>query len=194
MKVVFPLTLLFLPIFFTGLAHGQEKKSPPFQVAVVDLTRVFEHHPRTASAVEKLTEERDASRKRFADLTNKLKAVLQKHQELIRAKNKDEAVEALKVANELEREIATLGTTEKRDLEEKFRKQKNLILGDIRGAVARFNKSGKFAIVFDSSSLSPNGLPPVLHAPGAVDVTDDVIALLKEEAEARANAEKKNDA
>jgi len=159
-------------------------------LAVVDMTKVFAEHPSTAVATAELTKAREASRESFKEKSNALKEILQQHQELIRAGKKEEAGEALKSANEIEKAIATLRTTEQRDLEEKFREAKTKIMEEIRGAVEKFNADGRYAMVFDRSSASSNGLPQVVHAPGAVDITAEVIALVKEIAKEKAEPAK----
>ena len=61
---------------------------------------------------------------------------------------------------------------------------------EIRAAVEKFNADGRYAMVFDRSSASSNGLPQVVHAPGAVDITAEVIALVKEIAKEKAEPAK----
>lgn len=171
---------------FPVMAEGES----PLSIAVVDMTRVFAAHPRTAEATRTLTEARKVSRDEFKDKSNALKEILQRHQELIRAGKKEEAAEQLKKANEAEKAIATLRTTGLRDLEESFRKAKVDILTDIQEAVAEWNREGEYALVLDSSSSSSNGLPQVIHAPGATDVTAEVIEFLRKR-EKEKSAEKK---
>src|SRR5690606_16765981 len=110
----------FLSLAFLLLAAGLRAESG-LSLAVVDMTKVFAEHPATAMLTAELTEAREASRKSFKEKSDALKEILQKHQELIRAGKKEEAAEVLKAANEIEKAIATLRTTELRDLEEKFR-------------------------------------------------------------------------
>lgn len=164
--------------------------SSGLEIAVVDMTKVFETHPLTDAITKELTNDREASREEFKEKSNALKEILQKHQELIRAGKKTEAAEALKEANEAEKEIATLRTTGLRDLEENFRKAKHRIMESIVTAVAAFNEDGKYSMIFDKSSASSNGLPQVVHSPGATDVTDEVIAFIKEQSKKKP-AEKK---
>ena len=152
---------------------GQEK------IAVVDLMKVFEAHPDTSVATAELTKEREKMREIFKEKSNALKEVLQKHQELIRAGKRESAAEELKKANELEKSIATLRSTQQRDLEEKFRRTKHRILEAIAGSVKEHNKDGKYSVILDSSSRSSNGLPQVIHAPGAKDITEEIVALVK---------------
>ena len=175
----------FLTLTLLLLTAGLRADTGP-SLAVVDMTKVFAEHPSTAAATADLTKAREASRESFKEKSNALKEILQQHQELIRAGKKEEAGETLKSANEIEKAIATLRTTEQRDLEEKFREAKTKIMEEIRSAVEKFNADGRYAMVFDGSSSSSNGLPQVIHAPGAVDVTAEVIALIKEIAKEKA--------
>tara|TARA_R110000850_G_scaffold51455_16_gene124978 strand:+ start:427 stop:1002 length:576 start_codon:yes stop_codon:yes gene_type:complete len=183
MTTVMAKKLVFGLLLFSLSLLSSISKEPSPSIAVLDMTEVFANHPATELASKELTEAREVSRKTFKEKSNLLKQVLQKHQELIRAGKKEEAAEELKKANEAERAIATLRTTELRDLEEKFRKSKNQIMKDIQKSVAAFNKDGRYALIFDHSSSSSNGLPQVVHAPGAEDITTAVIAFIKKESE-----------
>jgi len=175
---------LGLAVLLTGptapAADDRSDSTPRF--AVVDMERLFAAHPATEDATEKLSEARETIREEFKEKSNALKEILQRHQELIRADEKDEAVEQLKKANEAEKAIATLRTTRQRDVEHRFRRAKRKIMRDIRTAVAEFNADGRYALVFDRSAASSNDLPQVVHAPGAEDITDEVIAFLDEKA------------
>lgn len=178
---------LLLAGFAVFSGHAEETKpivatpvAPSISIAVVDMKAVFAKHPATDMASRELTEAREKSRAEFKEKSNLLKEILQRHQELIRADNRDEAAEQLKKANEAERSIAALKTTNERDLEEKFRKAKVEIMREITAAVSEFNSDGRYALVFDSSSSSSNGLPQVVHSPGAVDITDEVIDFIGE--------------
>ena len=176
--------ILLLPLVFST-AHTQA-----LDIAVVDMTKVFETHPLTDAVTKELTNDREASRDEFKEKSNALKEILQRHQELIRAGKKTEAAEELKKANKAEKAIATLRTTGLRDLEESFRKAKLRIMKDIVTSIEAFNSESKYALIFDKSSSSSNGLPQVVHAPGATDITDEVIAFIKKQ-EASKGKEKK---
>ena len=176
----------WLPLLFIlALAPGASLAEESIKIAVVDMQKVFASHPSTATATKELSAARETSRADFKEKSNTLKKILQKHQELIRAGKKKDAGEELIKANEAEKAIATLRSTGLRDLEESFRKAKLEIMKDIQKSVAAFNKDAQFAIVLDQSSASSNGLPQVVHAPGATDITNDVISFIKKSAEAK---------
>lgn len=149
------------------------------RLAVVDLTAVFEAHPRTARATADLSAARHAARKKFRTESEELKNLLQTHQELLRDGRRPEAAAALERANELERSIAELGTTNQRDLEEQFRQAKLAIMDDIARTIREFNATRGYALILDQSSASSNGLPQVVDAPGADDITAEIIARVK---------------
>lgn len=168
----------FLPLVLLLTPPGLLAADPP-RPAVVDLTAVFQAHPRTATATAELTAARDAARKKFRAESAELKNTLQRHQELLRDGRREEAAAELEKANALERSIAELGTTNERNLEERFRRAKAEIMEDILRVVREFNAERRHPLVLDKSAASANGLPQVLDAPGAADVTDEIIERIK---------------
>jgi Skp family chaperone for outer membrane proteins len=182
-----PTSLFALALFLNSLAGfpatSQESipDSPSLRLAVIDLAKAFESHPETATAAAQLTKDRAAAREVFKEKSEALKKVLQAHSELIRAGKKTEAAEKLKEANELEKAIATLRTTQQRDLEEKFKREKNRIIDAIRVAVREYNAEKKYTVVLDKSAESAFGVPAVIDASGSDDITEAIISRLKTE-------------
>jgi len=171
-----PLPLLLLITLLTSTSISAQNTP---RLAVVDLTAVFEAHPRTATATAELAKTRDAARKKFRAESAELKNTLQRHQELLRAGQREQATAELEKANALERSIAELGTTNQRNIEEQFRRAKSEIMDAILGVVREFNAEKGYALVIDKSSASSNGLPQVLDAPGADDITAEILARVK---------------
>ena len=170
------LAMLLLPLLVVPRPVSAQEAP---KIAVVDLTAVFESHPRTAAAIAELTKLRNEARQKFRSESAELKNTLQRHQELLRDGRREEAAAELEKANALERSIAELGTTNQRDLEERFRRAKTEIMDDIRRAVREFNAQQHYTLVLDRSSASSNGLPQVLDAPGAVDITSEITARVR---------------
>lgn len=182
---IFTASILLLA-FHSGRVTAQEAGGIP-RFATVDLAKAFAAHPDTAAATLELTTDREAARKKFKESSNALKKVLQEHQEKIRAGERTRAAELLKKANELEKQIAALRTTQQRDLEEKFRKAKHQILDAIRAAVRDHNTDGRYAVILDRSATSSFGLPAVIDARGAEDITEVIIEKLKQTAEGKSD-------
>ena len=169
------LLILLLP---AATLPAQDPASAKF--AVVDLTAVFESHPRTAETTAQLTAARNEARKKFRAESEALKNTLQRHQEQLREGKRVEAAAELEKANALERSIAELGTTNQKNLEEQFRQAKQAIMDDIARVVREFNAEKGYAMVFDKSAASSNGLPQLIDAPGAEDITAEIIARVKQ--------------
>lgn len=173
-----------LPVLITTLllcSAGLRAETPaPVRIAVVDSTAVFQAHPRTARETETLGKARNEARQSFRTKSAELKNILQRHQELLRAGNKAEAAATLEKANGIERAIAELGTTNQRNLEEQFRRAKEEIMADIARVVREFNASKGYSVILNKTATSANGLPQVLDAPGADDITAEIIARVKQ--------------
>jgi Skp family chaperone for outer membrane proteins len=161
------------------LTFAAVQAETPMRLAVVDLTAVFEAHPRTARATAELTSARNAARKKFRAESAALKDTLQRHQELLREGRKEDAAAELEQANSFERSIAELGTTNQRNLEEQFRRAKQEIMDDLARVIREFNAERGYLLVLDKSSASSNGLPQVLDAPGADDITSEIKARVR---------------
>jgi Skp family chaperone for outer membrane proteins len=170
--------LLPILLLLAAGAHAETPAAP--RLATVDLTVVFETHPRTAMETATLTAARNAAREDFRAKSKALKDTLQRHQELLRAGDKSEAAASLEKANEIERSIAELGTTNQKNLEERFRQAKEGIMDDIARVIREFNAEKGYALVLDKSAASANGLPQVIDAPGADDITAGIIARVKQ--------------
>ena len=166
-------------VLILAVSLPAQDAAAPVRIAVVDLTAVFEAHPRTAAATAQLTSARNEARTDFRAKSAELKNSLQRHQELLREGRREEAAAELEKANTLERSIAELGTTNQRNLEEQFRRAKQEIMDDIRRVVREFNAGKNYALVLDKSAASDNGLPQVLDAPGADDITAEIITQVK---------------
>ena len=173
--------LTFAILGLTG-AGAQDR----LRIAVVDVTEVCNAHPATKAAEAELAKKQSAARQTFNKKANELKTILQKHQEITRklieagnaatASMKQQAADLLTRAETLEREVATLQTTGERDLEQEFLTARKRILDEIRSTIADYNSAGNHAIVLDRSASSANGIPQVLHAPGAEDITKEIIS------------------
>lgn len=158
----------------------------PLEIAVIDMKQAFRAHPETAKAESRLRAERSKARKEADAKAKELKDLLHQHQQvtskLVAAGvNPDDALrqqaeQLLEKASTLEVELAELRTTRERDLRRKFLAERRRILGEIADAVGKYNEEGRFALVLDRSAASSNGLPQVIHAPGATDITRQIVA------------------
>jgi Skp family chaperone for outer membrane proteins len=176
-------------MFLTWLSLAAMGAGQTLRIAVVDMTEVFKAHPETVEAEAELMKQRRAAGKLFNEKANELKKLLEQHQELTKklvdagkkasAEQKERANELLNRATKLEAGVAELRTTQERDLQEGFLKERRRILESITETISEFNSEGGYSLVLDRSAASANGIPQVLHAPGAEDVTAEIVKLLK---------------
>ena len=148
------------------------------RLAVVDMTRLFEAHPDTKAAEERVTEARAEARKAFLKKSEDLKKALQEHQELTLAGKTGDAGKKLEAARALQRELAVAKTTMERDLEEQFLEEKRGILRQVREGVRACNEEMGYALVLDRSAAAASGIPMVVDVRGLEDITAAVMERL----------------
>ncbi len=181
--------MLRLLILLYILASGALSAAERHRIAVVDMTAAFKAHPETAKAEADLMEKRAEAGKAFNAKANELKSLLEKHQEVTRKLinagekandgQKAEARGLLDKATKLETEVAAIRTTQERDLKRQFVEERRRIMESIASVIEKFNADGTYALVLDRSAASANGIPQVLHAPGAKDITADIVKLFE---------------
>ena len=149
------------------------------RIAVVDMTRLFNEHPHTAAAEERVTEARKKARDTFLEKSKALKFALQEHQDLVLAGKTTEAGKKLEATRVLQRELAQAKTTQERDLEKQFLDEKRKILKHVQEAVQTYNQEEGYALVLDRSAAAESGIPMVVDVRGLDDITEAVITRFK---------------
>ncbi|NIP93302.1 MAG: OmpH family outer membrane protein [Akkermansiaceae bacterium] len=149
------------------------------RLAVVDMTRLFNAHPDTKAAEERVTEARAEARKSFLKTSETLKKALQEHQDLLLAGKTAEAGKKLEAIRGLERELALVKSTRERDLENQFLEEKRKILAQVKEAVRAVNAEAGYVLVLDRSAAAESGIPMVVDVRGLADITDVVMARFK---------------
>lgn len=158
------------------------------RIGVVDMERAFMGHPGREAAEARAEKAQAEARKGFVEKSNELKKLLQEHQEVTRSivagtgdleAKKKEAEELLKAAEAKEIEVATMRTTQARDLEVLFLEERGKLMDEVRAAVRAHNEELGLELVLDTSAVRPNGIPLVVDVRGLPDLTDAVVARLK---------------
>lgn len=159
------------------------------KVALVDMKRIFDAHPDTRAAEERVRKTSQRARDTFREKTDALKATLQRHQETILGVEKASGAEAekrraeasalLARAREMEREVAEFQSVQEAALKKSFLEEKNRIMDAIVAAVKEYNREGRYHLILDKSAAAANGLPMVVDDKGLSDVTEEIIGRLK---------------
>lgn len=120
---------------------------PQLHVALVDMRRLFDSHPRTKTAEAELNVKRAESKIEFQHLIDR----------------GDESA-----AQEF-RETRT------KDIEAQSHSARAQIVRDLQSCVDAIAARQKLDVIFDSSGKSLNGVPLILNASGITDITSDII-------------------
>jgi len=172
-----PVLLLFL--------SGVVAQAEPV-IAVVDFKKALAAHPKAKELEAELKATQDNARKVFEAKEKELKeldANLQKAAEPLKTKDGNtqkniEVVRDLQVrGREIQQSMFEVQNRTRQTIADRQDAVLPEIASEVRKLVATAN-NGQYAVVLDLSALSRDGLPQVIEAPGAFDLTDRVIALL----------------
>lgn len=155
-------------------------------IAVVDFKKALASHPKARELEAELRATQENARKVFEAKQRELSELqikLQKASVPLKTKEGDteENRQAFRDLEERGMEIRQSMIEVQANTRQTIADRQEAVLPElaskVRELVATAN-NGKYAVVLDASALSRDGLPQVIEAPGAFDLTDRVIALL----------------
>lgn len=160
------------------------------KIAIVDLRKLFEDYYRTKQADIRIKDEAtelDKDKKTIVDrlqaAKTDYKTLLEKANESLisseeREKCKKTAETELGRITDMERELQQFDTQARATLDEKLRRMRENILGEIKAAIEAKAKAGRYTLVLDVGSESFNKTAIVLYTSGEDDLTTAVLAQL----------------
>lgn len=183
------LTGLFL---LQGSAMAQKLK-----IATVSMERLFNEYKMTAEVQREINIERARIQKENNEKLSDIRAIDKKLQEIREQLGNKELEIGEKKKAELRKEAGELsqdGIHKERErteylerrngsLNEKMKKKMRGILETIKRSVEERAKSGNYDYIFDASGNSNQGIPFVLHAREATDLTGSLLEELNKDAE-----------
>lgn len=184
-------TLVTLGMSFLLMAGASAQD---LKIGVVDMKRIFADYGRTKEAEKEINDRKAQAKKELDERTAKYKELLEKFQTLqeqvqdealspqLREQKRNEGQEIGQQAKSLERQIQEFRTRRERQLQEQVVRMRKTILEEIREHVEEMSKTRNYALVFDKSGVSLNGVPFLLHSRDAVDFSEDIINRLNEAA------------
>jgi outer membrane protein len=158
------------------------------KVGSVDMKKVFEQYYKTKDAEQRINEARNAAKKELEErmesyqkgvgevkkLNEEIESpALSREAKETKSKTRDEKVGELK---NMEREIQEFRTTREKQLQEQSGRMRQGIVDDITKIVNEKVKADNYDLVFDKSGMSLNGVPVVMWAKEAYDITDTVVS------------------
>ena len=184
-KLILPSLLAALALIAPATSALAENK-----IATVDLRKLFEDYYRTKQADTRIKDEAaelDKDKKTIVDrlqtAKTDYKTLLEKANESLisseeREKRKKTAETELGRITDMERELQQFDTQARATLDEKLRRMRENILGEIKAAIEAKAKAGRYTLVLDVGSESFNKTAIVLYTSGDDDLTTAVLTQL----------------
>lgn len=181
-----------LKISLAALAAAFAVLSAPAQgkVATVDLTKVLDRYWKTKQADAALKERGADLEKEHKGMLDDFKKGSDEYQELLnsandqavsaeeREKRKQNAEKKLRELKDLQETIAQFERQARVTIEEQRTRMFNNLVDEIRTTINSKAKSAGYALVLDTSAMSPKNTPVVLYNSGDNDITEAVVEQL----------------
>ena len=185
MRVAGVMVLCGLMVVCGVCAHADD-----LRVAVLDMSRLVNVHPKTA-------ENRALFEEQFAAFNTEHKAMIKEfeaekvvYDELLssaankafsaeaRAEKKKEVEAKRDSLREYALKIRRSETVRPKQLQDERRRMRRHVVGKVRGIVAEYAAGKGYTLVLDSSSDATGG-EPVVYSSVKTDITDDIVKLIK---------------
>ena len=189
---------LSLGFLLASLLCGAASAQP--RIGTVDLRKVFDGYWKTKEADARLKDNATDMEKEFKTMVTEFDKSKEDYQKLLsgandqaisqdeRDKRKKSAEDKLKQLKETEDGITQYRRQATNTLEEKKKRMRDNILGEIRTVLNAKSKSSSFTLVVDVAAESANSTPVILYSNNDSDITDDVLKQLNATAPASAPA------
>lgn len=170
-----------------GLLTGAQAE---LNIGTVDMNKIFQSYGKTKEAEAKINEARETAKGEFdtrQEALKKLVEEVQKLQQEIQSQAASDSLKAQKtkardekvseVRNQ-ERELQEFRMTREKQLQDQALRMRNSIVEEINEIIQGIIKEKGYALVFDSTGPSVNGVPVVVYADSKFDFSEDVIKAL----------------
>jgi outer membrane protein len=178
-------TLLSLVAF--GAGSTALLAQPAVKLVVVDMAKIYDSHYKTEEANAKFRDAEQKAQEQVEELNKQGQTLVDEYKELIEqskntvltaeARSKAEA-DGQKKLEEIQRkqaEVQNFRTNTQRSLQQRIKTHRDILLEEITKVVNDMAKLRGATLVVDKSGPTLFGIPSVLYADPAFDITDDVI-------------------
>jgi outer membrane protein len=179
-------TLMSLAAF--GAGSTALLAQPAVKLVVVDMAKIYDSHYKTEEANAKFRDAEQKAQEQVEELNKQGQTLVDEYKELIEqskntvltaeARSKAEA-DGQKKLEEIQRkqaEVQTFRTNTQRSLQQRIKTHRDLLLEEITKVVNDLAKARGATLVVDKSGPTLFGIPAVLYADAAYDITDEVVA------------------
>ena len=190
-KIIISLSVLIGWVIFPMPSRAVELK-----IVVVSMERVFDEYHKTKAANEILKKRSDEADIEHSKLLSNVKT-LKKELETLNTEADDDSMseaeqkkkrnlikEKFKKYKNAENQLIEFNRTYTKELSREMRKIQEKLVKEIRDTIHRYIKGKGVILVLDSSGKSMNRVDSIVYFDQALDITDDIIALLNKNATA----------
>ena len=182
---------LFATALFAAVLAASSSFAAQWRIATVDLDKVFSAHPKTAAAEAELKNQEaalEAEMKKLLDDARARKEELDQAREAARSPLlSDEARAAKRAAideketalEELQLRARKTQASQLRRLQDQLLETRKGIVDEMQKAMKEFADSQGYALIFDVSGMTMNGVPAVAYSRPALEVTAALIKYIQ---------------
>ena len=178
-------TLMTLAALAVGSTALQAQ--PALKLIVVDMAKVFDSHYKSEEANAKFRDAEQKAREQAEELNKQGQALVEEYKELqeqaknalltpeARTKAEGDAQKKLDEIRRKQEEVQGFRVNTERSLQQRIKTHRDLLLEEISKTVADMAKKQGATLVLDKSGPTLFGIPAIIFADPAYDITADVI-------------------
>lgn len=173
---------------------------PALKVVVVDMAKVYDTHYKTKEASDKFNDAAQRAQEQLDRLNAQLQTAADEFKALVeesrssvlseqaRTKAGEDAQKKREDIERMNAEAQTFRNNTQRSLQVRAKNHRDLIMDEIMKVVNDISRAKGATLVLDKSGPSVFGVPVVLYADSAYDITDEVMLEVNKDAPAAASA------
>lgn len=160
---------------------------PAVKLVVVDMAKVYDNHYKTEEATAKFRDAEQKAQEQVEELNKQGQILVDEYKELseqskntvltaeARSKAQGEAEKKFEEIQRKRNDVQTFSNNTRASLQQRLKNHRDLLLEDISKVVNDIAKTKGATLVVDRSGPTLFGIPSVLYADPAYDITEEVI-------------------
>ncbi|HVZ64549.1 MAG TPA: OmpH family outer membrane protein [Lacunisphaera sp.] len=160
---------------------------PAVKLVVVDMAKIYDSHYKTEEANAKFRDAEQKAQEQVEELNKQGQTLVDEYKELMeqskntvltqeaRSKAEADAQKKLQEIQNKQTEVQNFRNNTSRSLQQRIKTHRDLLLEEITKVVNDLAKQRGATLVIDKSGPTLFGIPSVLYADAAYDITDEVI-------------------
>jgi outer membrane protein len=178
-------TLITLAAF--GAGSTALLAQPAVKLAVVDMAKVYDNHYKTEEANAKFRDAEQKAQEQVEELNKQGQTLVDEYKELMeqskntvltteaRSKAEADGQKKLEDIQRKQNEVQNFRTNTQRSLQQRIKTHRDLLLEEISKVVNDIAKQKGATLVIDKSGPTLFGIPSVIYADAAYDLTDEIL-------------------